>query len=395
MARDNTGVQCGACQAKRRDVMLAAPVVPPEFWAVDQMRDALASWHMGKVIAAYRNHPHHGRPISQEVVGGWVNLTQAQLSRIETGSPIKDLDRLVQWARLLRIPPQFLWFRLPSGTALQLQEPATPPPPCIPAQLSVALPTSPSGLVAMGNGAVLHGGSDASAMQAFRAADKQVGGGHLYATVVKYLHTEVAPRLFGSEYVLDDQLAFNGAAALTEMADWMAHDAGHDQAAKRHFSRAHYLVQVGGDRQLGAHVLASLSHLAHHLDQPTEAVQFASRGRLALKDGPPQPELEARLLAMHARGFAALREPDECVRLLVQAEQALGDTPTEEPSPWISGFDEASLASEAARCMRQLGDLNEAQRQMDQRHRWHRSALTVMAAASSRTSPRGSSSMPR
>jgi hypothetical protein len=34
--------------------MVAAPVVLPEFWAADQMRDALASWHMGKVIAAYR-----------------------------------------------------------------------------------------------------------------------------------------------------------------------------------------------------------------------------------------------------------------------------------------------------------------------------------------------------
>jgi hypothetical protein len=32
-------------------------------------------------------------------------------------------------------------------------------------------------------------------------------------------------------------------------------------------------------------------------------------------------------------------------------------------SPWVSHFDEGSLASEAARCMRQLGDGSEAQRQ--------------------------------
>lgn len=41
---------------------------------------------------------------------------------------------------------------------------------------------------------------DVLAMQSFRSADKQIGGGHLYGAVVKYLHSDVGPRLFGGDF---------------------------------------------------------------------------------------------------------------------------------------------------------------------------------------------------
>ncbi|WP_054565648.1 helix-turn-helix transcriptional regulator [Frankia sp. R43] len=82
------------------------------------MQDALATWHMGEVIAAYRTHPFHGMPLPQELVAGWMKLTQPQLSRIETGKPITDLVKLIQYARVLRIPEELLWFRLPPGTGV-------------------------------------------------------------------------------------------------------------------------------------------------------------------------------------------------------------------------------------------------------------------------------------
>lgn len=202
-------------------------------------------------------------------------------------------------------------------------------------------------------------------MQAFRKADRQVGGGHLYATVINYLHTEVAPRLFGHDHANDGSRLFTAAAALTEMAGWMAHDAGLDGRAQQHFGRAFDFVQIGGDHQLSAQILASMSHLAHHLDQPDKALQLALRGRKLLRNGPPQPELEARLCAMQARGYAAQRDTAICTQLLAKAEAVLSGSHPEAPSPWISHFDEGSLASEAARCMRQLGDLAEARRQAE------------------------------
>jgi transcriptional regulator with XRE-family HTH domain len=87
--------------------------VPREFWDTADMRSALDSWHMGRVIYAYRTHPWHGRQLSQDVVGGWLGLTQPQLSRIESGRAIEDLGRLIRWAQILGIPPGLLWFKLP------------------------------------------------------------------------------------------------------------------------------------------------------------------------------------------------------------------------------------------------------------------------------------------
>src|SRR5262249_27072604 len=82
--------------------------------------------HMGQVIRAYRCHPYHGRqPLPQEVVASWVGIAQAQLSRIEHGPAIVHLDRLIHWARTLRIPACYLWFKLPDTAEAQPTMPPT------------------------------------------------------------------------------------------------------------------------------------------------------------------------------------------------------------------------------------------------------------------------------
>ncbi|WP_240970012.1 helix-turn-helix domain-containing protein [Actinacidiphila epipremni] len=89
--------------------------MPPEFWQDDRLRAALASWHMGQVFYAYRVHPWHTRVVSQETLAGWLGLTQAQLSRIESATTApQDLGKLMSWAHSLRIPGDLLWFKLPS-----------------------------------------------------------------------------------------------------------------------------------------------------------------------------------------------------------------------------------------------------------------------------------------
>ncbi len=107
-----------------------------------------------------------------------------------------------------------------------------------------------------------------------------------------------------------------------------------------------------------------MSHLALHQGRPEQAIRFARQGQEAL-GGIRAPGLAAQMLAMEARGLAALPQPEPaaCGRALLQAEQALDEEPGEQPSAWISRFDEGSLASEAARCLRQLGQLNAAARQ--------------------------------
>src|SRR5438067_1801446 len=98
LAQDNPATLCDPCRRRTRNTLVSAPEVPPNFWDTDELRDALAARHMGRVIHAYRRNPWHGQPLSQTVVAGWVGLNQTQLSRIETGTPPQDLAKLIQWA---------------------------------------------------------------------------------------------------------------------------------------------------------------------------------------------------------------------------------------------------------------------------------------------------------
>ena len=170
----------------------------------------------------------------------------------------------------------------------------------------------------------------------------------------------------------------------------MAHDAGRDVTARRHFGRALALVQIGGDQQLAAHVLGSMSHLASYLSESDEAIALARQGQTVLRAAPANAALEARMLALEARGVASKdpADPAECAGLLLRAERALESAPGAPASPWVSHFDEGSLASETTRCLRQLGDLEQARRQAERiisfrpSHRTRSRAFGQLALAS-------------
>jgi tetratricopeptide (TPR) repeat protein len=361
LARGGRMSQCVPCQQQALDLAHGPPDLPVGFWDTSLMRDALASWHIGQVIRAYRHHPHHGpRPLSQELVAGWLRLTQTQLSRAENGLPVKDLDKLTHWAQTLKIPAHHLWFQIPGADIDTASHEAADKT----AWLSGVLnPVGVPPYIVAHADPRSHDGADAAVMQAFRAADLQVGGGHLYPAVVNYLQAAIAPRLFGAATSGPGVCA--AASALTEMAGWMAHDAGRDEPAQQHFTRARDLAGADSDTQLSAHILASMSHLALHQGRPRQAIHLARQGQQALGTGSANPSLTARLLTMEARGLATLPQPEPaaCGKALLRAEQMLGNQPAEQPSPWISPFDEGSLASEAARCLRQLGQMAAAARQ--------------------------------
>ena len=386
LAWNHAGALCGSCERQTVDDRAEPPTVTPAFWNTPALRDALAAQHIGRVARAYRRHSEfavrYGRDgVSQELLGTWLGLTQAQVSRIENGPPVRNLDTLAHFARVLQIPAHLLWFKLPPGRSVSVAREesqlttATP----VPAETSRRLPVADG----------LAHDPDAVAMRAFRTADLQAGGGHLYASVVRYLQADMAPRLFGTDAGASNPALFTAAAALTEMAGWMAHDAGRDASAKRPFGRALALVQVGGDHQLTAHILGSMSHLASYLGTPDEAVALARQGQAALHAGPANSALKARMLALEARGVAGKdpADPAECARLLLRAERALEDTPAS-VSTWVSHFDEGSLASEATRCLRQLGDLEQARQQAERiislrpSHRTRSRAFGQLALAS-------------
>jgi hypothetical protein len=205
-------------------------------------------------------------------------------------------------------------------------------------------------------------GDDLEAMDHFRSADRQTGGGRLYRAVVRHLGDKVAPRLV--ETVGGPQV-FAAAAALTEMAGWMAHDSGQDEIAARHFARALPLAHVSDDLPLAAHITASSSHLALQAGDAAGAVGWTRTGLDLAGRGPRIPALVARLNTMKARALAAGVQHVPAAHALDEARGAL-DASADTEHPWLSPFDAAALAGESALVMRDLDRLDEALRHAEE-----------------------------
>lgn len=89
LGQDHSGGRCSPCEKQLAALRAQAPDVSADFWETEQLSDAFVAQHIGQVSRAYRKHPHHvaayGKDgIPQAVVGDWLGLTQAQISRIKT-----------------------------------------------------------------------------------------------------------------------------------------------------------------------------------------------------------------------------------------------------------------------------------------------------------------------
>jgi hypothetical protein len=187
------------------------------------MRDALATWHMGRVINAYRNHPWHRQALKQSVVAGWFGLTQTQLSRIENGRAPEEMSKLVRWARLLSIPGDLLWFKVPGGGA-QPQPPPARMVPVIAGGQTILLPVDEQAARAHGLDGVLdqltdagHSGGQPAKHPVTGGASRLAGGsllGLMAADVgrLRFLHAGDAPAQAGGLLYGGRQARDGGAA---------------------------------------------------------------------------------------------------------------------------------------------------------------------------------------
>ncbi|MGW3118533.1 XRE family transcriptional regulator [Streptomyces sp. NPDC001107] len=294
-----------------------------------RLREACAQRDMG---ALFRLLNHRG--VSTRRLASAVNITQGRLYDYMNGrSRVEKLTLFEQIVDAFHIPGHFL------GLARRDWEPPlnthTPSP--------VALPHP-------------NDTDDLTAVDAFREADRQAGGGRLYKAVVQHLSDRVAPRLLDAG---TNSHIFAAAAALTEMAGWMAHDSGQDDLASRHFTRARPLASIAGDSALAANISASNSHLALQSGDASKAAHWALDGLNLLRQAPGIPALAARLHAMHARALAAAGQSDQAMRALDTARMRLAST-ANAAHPWTSPFDAAALASESALALRDLGKVADA-----------------------------------
>jgi hypothetical protein len=195
----------------------------------------------------------------------------------------------------------------------------------------------------------------------FQLADRKLGGGLLYESVMRYIRSEISPTLLDPPHDCSSSDLFSASASLTEVAGWMAHDGGNDDKSKVHFGQAYHLAVAAENPILCANVCASLSHLAIHQGQAEDAARISSAGLSRASQGDGAEQLVGRLHAMHARTAAIQGRERDCRRALDAAYDSLSNYGGFPPVGWIARFDEASLASESALCLYMLGVLREAE----------------------------------
>ncbi|MEH0446406.1 hypothetical protein QA811_22705 [Streptomyces sp. B21-102] len=193
----------------------------------------------------------------------------------------------------------------------------------------------------------------------FAQLDDQFGGDHARHSVIQYLNNDVTPMLRGQYTEQVGRVLFSTVAEATLLAGWMSYDACHHGLAQRYFLQALRLAQDANDRRLAGSILSAMSHQATFLGRYTQAATLA---RAALMGISPvaTPTLRAQFHAMDARALARTGDVAACEAALSAATKALESRNSEDEPEWISYFDEAELAAEAAHCFRDVNRARQA-----------------------------------
>ncbi|MFF5171543.1 XRE family transcriptional regulator [Micromonospora sp. NPDC000089] len=363
LARDNDSGRCAPCQAAERDRLSAPPAVPASFWDHEPVRQALASRHLGRVIRAYRSHPYHGRAaLPQVVVAGWLGITQAQLSRVENGPPLKHLDRLAHWAQLLGIPGRHLWFATPGGGPMVVGSPSREPDRSRPDEGRRALL---AGIAAVAAGAGLLntsetvqprriGVSDVTRLNAvlelYRSVDYECGGGVLYREVARFAESVYRMLDWSHPIGLTPRLVAAVAAA-RQLAGWTALDAGRHADAQRHFVAGERAALTAGDVPLAAMIRYSqakqLQHQRHNRDAlATLQLAHAQLGSQAT------PAVKALLWGAEAASTAALGDHKTAITTLGRASDQFEQIVPDREPDWMGFYDRGELLAQYGRVYR-------------------------------------------
>lgn len=198
-----------------------------------------------------------------------------------------------------------------------------------------------------------------STSDAFATLDDQFGGEHARHAVIRYLSRDVAPLLHGRYADNVGRALFSTVAEATLLAGWMSYDACQHGLAQRYFLQALRFAQDGGDRRLAGSILSAMSHQATFLGHFTQAATLARAARMGIS-GVATPTLMAQFHAMEARALARTGDRRACEQALAEAARSLDRRNSGDEPEWITYFDEAELAAEAAHCFRDVNSARQA-----------------------------------
>lgn len=349
LASDNAGPLCSPCQSAGRAEPAGPAEVPPDFWESPDMRAALAARHMGQVMRAYREHTHHGRKaVTQDQLAVWSGRSQPWICQIENGPPINQLDRLIAWAELLRIPQKHLWFALPGrdGAGLGVESLPDDDDPC-PVPHGTSLVASdvytPIGDTPNGD----HEGALSMAEDRARNFGRRFGANGLNDATLQQLHEDVARLAF--DYQRRPVTDLLGDLTSTQDAVFSSLEQGQPPTQARHLfflggivsgvlakashdfqnpsgamvhTRTGFLCADQADHDgLRAWLRGLQSQISYWAGRPREALRYAQQG--AAFAARSTSSMSVWLPACEARAWAMLGNSDEAIAAVQRAETAL------------------------------------------------------------------------
>lgn len=393
LARDNRDKLCGGCSYSSRDALLKPPKLPREFWYTHQMKDALATWHMGRVIFAYRTHPWHPRPLTQEIVANWFDLTQTQLSRIENGPAPEIMSKLTRYAQILAIPGELLWFKLPDDPGagpIAGQSSDTPTVAVVIQGQSLLLPIDMHAARLSGldhlvdelvtDGRIAHALPTRNPDDLERiAAALNDARRYLDGSVVDYFDAQLArckaddgrlgpanvlPLVLGilgaiQQHVSDVKPAIRRALLVVgaegaEFAGWLYRDLRDAPSATYWYDRAMEWAQAANDTAMQGYILLKKSQMAYEERDAHRVATFAE----AAQQGPWQlpGKVRVEVIQQEARGLAMLGEPVRIIEQKLEQAQRLFTRAVEDDRPQFGTYFNASaLLLREASCYIEAG----------------------------------------
>jgi transcriptional regulator with XRE-family HTH domain len=375
LAADNTSHQCAPCQRQSRDRSAAPPPLPPQAWRTQQLDDAFTAQHIGHVARAYRTHPHHHTThgpngIPQTTLGQWLGLSQPQISRIENGPPIRNLDTLTYWARTLNIPTHRLWFDLPGASQITHLAPtrrntfrhedlsdAHPTPPDAVRLAHEWLVAGPPQLAELAGGRRI--GTTLVEQIELRVAelrrmDDYVSGGDLIEVVERELRATTAVlREATCSTALGRRLRV-ATAELRQLCGWVCADAGRNARAARHLCSGISVAQEADDAPLAANLTSTLSYQFANAGDSRDALLLA-RTAVAGASGNATPKVQALLNERVAWANALAGDREDTERALSAVEDLYERSRHDDEPEWVYWLDETEINVMAGRCHIELG----------------------------------------
>lgn len=304
LSRDSRASMCAPCRQLSGIGSDHAPDLGADFWYTDQMRDAFASRDMGTVVRAFRYHPAHGhKALPQETVSRWLGtVTQSQLSRIESGrNRVDALDKLIHYARSLKMPTDLLWFELPEEKEAPRRSGDV-----------FALPDGPLVAATSSHTEAALADSLLETLDLYSGMDNLAGPQPLVNIAPQQLR--FVEDLLAKARGKDRKQLLRVGARYAEFAGWIYQDTGALNSAMQMSSTALDFAQEADDETLVSYILMRRSSIATDAKRPELALKLANA---ALdKENHLPPRYCAVALRQRAHAYAQLDQSGECAGTL-------------------------------------------------------------------------------